>query len=676
MLTLGEIKGVGEATLKKLKELDIGNVFELFSFLPSKYLDLSEPTSVEYAAAGQTVLLEGQVVSVSSVSPRGRRGFSVSFKDMRSDKRIYFKATFFNLPYLHDSFKVGDCFRLLTKLSKDTGELSVVNPQTERLDKLSKLSSGVYTIYPLKGVMGQNAFKNIIYAALDSVNGAKYGGAMGAVNEDIARCFEKLHRPSSIEEAQEALSRLASIDVAIALSIYKKLSKSTVGTRKVFYDSQKIRILDFENALPFMLTESQRQAMDDIQRSLESKECMSRIISGDVGSGKTAVAFFAMYAAAYGGHQAALMAPTEILAIQHARAFAPVADKLGIKFALLTSSTPQRLREDVLFGLKSGEISCVIGTQSLIGEGVKYADLALVIIDEQHKFGVNERKMLENKGAVDILSMTATPIPRSMALTFYEDIDISYIKKRAEAETNITTRIVQDVTDALQPIIEACRAGKQAFIVCPAISDAEGFELASIESFIKQYGGCFDGLKTSVLHGKLSNEEKQAAMRAFAAGETSVLVATTVVEVGIDTRASEILILCADRFGLASLHQLRGRVGRDGAPANCYLQTSSTSEKALTRLGAMEKSCDGQYLAEVDFETRGGGDFIGTRQSGIELSPLFGLRINSRALKEAKAYSDTTLKNLSLAELLALTRRGESRVREFVDNIKKVTLNS
>ncbi len=676
MLTLGEIKGVGEATLKKLKELDIGNVFELFSFLPSKYLDLSEPTSIEYAAAGQTALLEGQVVSVSSVSPRGRRGFSVSFKDMRSDKRIYFKATFFNLPYLHDSFKVGDCFRLLAKLSKDMGELSVVNPQTERLDKLSKLSSGVYTIYPLKGVMGQNAFKNIIYTALDSVKGAKYGGAMGAVNEDIARCFEKLHRPGSIEEAQEALSRLASIDVAIALSIYKKLSKSTVGARKVFYNSQKIRILDYENALPFTLTESQRQAMDDILRSLESKECMSRIISGDVGSGKTAVAFFAMYAAAYGGHQAALMAPTEILAIQHARAFAPVADKLGIKFALLTSSTPQRLREDVLFGLKSGDISCVIGTQSLIGEGVKYADLALVVIDEQHKFGVNERKMLENKGAVDILSMTATPIPRSMALTFYEDIDISYIKKRAEAETNITTRIVQEVTDALKPIIEACKAGKQAFIVCPAISDAEGFELTSIESFIKQYGEYFDDIKTSVLHGKLSNEEKQEAMRAFAAGETSVLVATTVVEVGIDTKASEILILCADRFGLASLHQLRGRVGRDGAPANCYLQTSSTSEKALTRLSAMERSCDGQYLAEVDFETRGGGDFIGTRQSGIELSPLFGLKINSRALKDAKAYSEATLKDLSLAELLALTRRGESRVREFVDNIKKVTLNS
>ncbi len=676
MLTLGEIKGVGEATLKKLKELDIGSVFELFSFLPSKYLDLSEPTSIEYAAAGQTVLLEGQVAAVSGVSPRGKRSFSVSFKDMRTEKRLYFKATFFNIPYLHDSFKVGQCYRLLTKVSSAVGELSIVNPQTESLEKLGKLSSGVYTIYPLKGVMGQNAFKNIVYAALDSVKGAKYGGPMGAVNEDIARCFEKLHRPNSMEEAQEALSELASIDVAIALSIYKKLSKSTVEARKIFYNMSKIRILDFENALPFALTQSQRQAAEDILCSLASDECMSRIISGDVGSGKTAVAFFAMYAAAFGGHQAALMAPTEILAVQHARAFAPIADKLGINFALLTSSTPKRLRDEVIYGLKSGDISCVIGTQSLIGEGVKYADLSLVIIDEQHKFGVNERKMLENKGAVDILSMTATPIPRSMALTFYDDIDISYIQKRAEAETNITTHIVQDISDALDPIIKACKEGKQAFIVCPAISDAEGFELMSIESFIKQYGKKFEGIKTSVLHGKLSNEEKQAAMRAFAAGETSVLVATTVVEVGIDTKASEILILGADRFGLASLHQLRGRVGRDGSHANCYLQSSSCTQKALTRLEAMEKSGDGRYLAEIDFEMRGGGDFIGTRQSGTEFSPLFGLRINSRALKEAKAYSESVLKSLSLVELLALTRRGESRVREFVDDIKKVTLNS
>lgn len=676
MLTLGEIKGVGKVTLKKLEELDIKSVFELFSFLPSRYIDLSEPTSISDATEGQLALFEGQVEKISSVSPRGKRAFSVMFSDLRARGRIRFKATFYNLPYLHDGFEAGQKYRLLAKPTLNRDMFEVVNPQMERADRLQKLSAGVYTLYPLRGTMGQNAFKNILYSALDSVKDATYGGRMGGVNEDIARCFEKLHRPDSIDCARAALAELASIDLGIVLAIYKKLSKSTNIPRKVFYKTENFRILYFKNSLPFAPTSTQQAAMGDILTSLSSNDYMARIISGDVGSGKTIVAFFALYIAAASGHQAALMVPTEILAKQHARAFASIADKLGITFAVLTSSTPQKERDNILIGLRGGSISCVIGTQSLIGEAVQYANLTLAVIDEQHKFGVGERKALENKGATDILSMTATPIPRSMALTFYEDIDISYIKKREEAASNVKTTVIKDVAEGVERIISACKEGKQAFIVCPAIVDAEGYDLASVESFAREYSAAFSGIKTAVLHGKLSSEQKAEAMKEFAEGRVQVLIATTVVEVGVDTLATEILILNADRFGLASLHQLRGRVGRDGSPANCYLQSGATGDKALERLSALENSNDGQYLAEIDFEMRGGGDFVGTKQSGVQLTPIFGLRMNTHVLMLAKKYESEALGELSLAELVALTRRGESRVNEFIDNLKKVTLNS
>lgn len=237
------------------------------------------------------------------------------------------------------------------------------------------------------------------------------------------------------------------------------------------------------------------------------------------------------------------------------------------------------------------------------------------------------------------------------------------------------TTVTSDIDDALKRIIDSLKNGKQAFIVCPSIVDAEGNDLMSIESFMRDYGGYFDGFACSIMHGKLSNDEKEAAMRDFSSGKTSLLVATTVIEVGIDTKASEILILNADRFGLASLHQLRGRVGRDGSPANCILYSSNKGEKAIERLSTLEKSNDGQYLAEVDFSMRGAGDFIGTKQSGISVTPIFGLQMNGEVLKNAKSYADG-LSNLSLNELLALTHCSRSKVDDFIEKIEKVTINS
>ncbi|MBR4800631.1 MAG: DEAD/DEAH box helicase [Clostridia bacterium] len=675
MLTLSNVKGVGKATEKKLEELGVNSVFGLFSFLPRKYIDLGKPISVLVAEPGALCLLEGRVEKVSEPSNGGKHSFSVSFSDNLADNKVYFVAKFYNMAFLHDGFEIGQNYRMLTRLSKDLSSFTVVNPHLEKVDKISKLE-GIFTVYPLKNVFPQGTFKNLVYSAIDLVNEERRQGKLDVVNEDFVRAFSAIHKPTSIEEAENAFDRLAAIDLALALQIYKKSKKSSQKHRKVFYDLPNFRIDEFLNALDFEPTPTQMKAFSEIFDDMTGAEYMSRIVSGDVGSGKTVVAFFAVFVAALARVQSAIMAPTEILARQHAEKFARIAKKLGINHALLTSSTSSSERSEILEGLKDGKIDCVIGTQSLIGEEVQFKKLCLAIIDEQHKFGVNDRAKLESKGAKDVLSLTATPIPRSMSLTFYDDVKISHIEKRESAKTNVTTVLTYDLQEAVNRIVSGVKSGRQAFIVCPAIEDAEGFESYSIERFTKEFLKEICILNHSILHGKLSTEEKNQAINDFYEGKIGLLIATSVIEVGIDTKASDILIVNADRFGLASLHQLRGRVGRDGSPANCYLHSGKSTEQALKRLETMCRSNDGQYLAEVDFSMRGAGDFLGTKQSGASLTPIFGLKMNADVLYYAKRYSEEYLSGESLDYLLRLTRGSKQKIDEFLQALEQVTLKS
>lgn len=672
MLTLGEIKGVGDATLKKLATLNITSVFELLSFFPTKYVDLSNPLSVDADSLGYGVFI-GKVIKIYPVTRYGKRSFSVLFKDELGGKT--FKVTYYSMPYMVNNFELDKSYRLFGKLSYLDGAFYIINPKIERADKVSKLQ-GIYTVYALRGLMGQNVFKNIVYSTVDELKKAVYAGRFASVNEDIFRLFCSVHRPETVLEGEEAKASLAAIDMAIVYEIYQKQRQSIKNSRKVFYKNSNFRILDYINALPFNPTDSQMQAFESIFSDLHSDECMARIISGDVGSGKTAVAFFAMILAGVCNHQSVLMVPTEILANQHFAAFSKIAAKFSLKSALLTSSLSAKEKNAIYSDIKSGDISCVIGTQALIADAVEYEDLSLAVIDEQHKFGVAERRKIESKGAVDVLSMTATPIPRSMALTFYSDIAISHIEKRKEAKTNVETVILPSLDEGVRRIISACREGKQAFIVCPSIVDDEGNNLMSIEEFVKTYKGDFVGFPVSVLHGKMSKDEKSVAMQSFANGDIRILIATTVIEVGVDTKATEILILNADRFGLASLHQLRGRIGRGGEASHCYLYSGNLNEKSLARLALFKENNDGQYLAEIDFALRGAGDFIGTRQSGVSFTPIFDLRYNADTLKRAKVYAEQKLTAFSPNDLMTLTRRSKDKVAKFLDEINRVTLNS
>lgn len=668
-MELCEIKGIGDATEQKLFTLGITTVYGLISFLPSKYVDLKLPVPALEAEEGQFSLFDGEVTSVGLPSRRGTKSFSVIFKDKLSVKPVHFKATFFNQPYLSQTVNVHDEYRILGKVVSAGGELSLINPVLERIDNIKHLE-GIYTVYPLKGEIGQRTFKNLLHAAFDLIYKS---GEFNVSDGGFIAALRSAHFPSSLDEAANSVEKLSALDLATGLVAYKKVRKSAEKPRRLFYNLPNIRILDFINALFVAPTPSQLSAFEDIFKDLNSGKNMSRIISGDVGSGKSLAAYAAIYYACSAGYQAAYMAPTEILAAQQFHKFSKIAETLDIKCSLLTSSTTGIERQTALHGLANGEIDAVFGTQSVIGADVKYKNLSLAVIDEQHKFGVSDRARIEDKGACDVLTLTATPIPRTLALTVYDDIAVSRIEKREDAATHIITKIVSDdrLDDLLKYVDGECLKDNQAFIVCPSIRDNEGLEVYSIEQFVKENIRIFDNLAVSILTGKTKANEKTEAMTAFQDGKTQLMLATSVIEVGIDTAANIIVVMNSERFGLASLHQLRGRVGRDGSSAYCFLHTKQPTERALERLTALENISDGNLLAEKDLDMRGAGEMLGTSQSGKTLSPYLKLPINAAVLKEARRIAND--EQGAVAEFSKLTNGDYS---QFIEKIQNVTLNS
>ena len=675
MIQLNEIKGVGNRTVHKLNELNIFSVFDLLSFFPTKYIDLKRPVSILESEIGQFSLYEGEIKNISELSFGKNKHFSLTLQDINSEKQIYFKCTFFNQPYLKNSFEISQKIRFLGKISNFNGSYELINPKYENIDNLKNFQ-GIYTIYPLKNIIGQNTFKKIISNAFDKLLNIELNGKYAEINALFLEKFQLVHNPNSIEIAYKTISDLASIDMGIALELYNKKQKYSIKHKKLLYNCDKNRVVDAISTI-FEPTQSQLQAFNDIDKDLTNSISMSRIICGDVGSGKTLIAFYAMCQCCLSGYQSAMIVPTEILAVQHFENFKFLSKLLNINCALLTSKTSLMEKKQIYSKLQNGQIDCIFGTQSILNKDIIYKNLALAVIDEQHKFGVFDRAKIEEKGALDILSMTATPIPRSMALTFYKNLNISRIEKRENAKSNINTKLIYDdkLDEVVGKLIENSKKGNQAFIVCPSIVDSEGFDLYSIQSFIEKYKSKFEKLNVSVLYGKMKNEEKNSIMQDFKNKKTSILIATTVIEVGIDTLANNILILNADRFGLATLHQLRGRIGRDGRKSTCTLHTKTKNLNAIDRLKSVCKINDGQKLAEIDFDSRGPGEFLGTKQSGIAKTPIFNLQMTSEILYNAKKFSKK-LEIYSQKELFALTRMTKTEIDKYYEKIVQTTLNS
>lgn len=620
---LADIKGVGSATVKKLKSLDIETTEQLINYLPERYIDFNKPVLLREAEEGHFSLFKLVITKVGKPvkAKSGLNFFSAEAADADGDDRLKQKSarlTWFNQPYMLSNIKVGETYLCFGKVKFKGNKIELINPSTELFENARKLT-GIMPVYRTRGAIHQGSFRAIIGEALKGFDkrgiiGEKTLKARGL--PPLSEAYRKAHFPDSEKEGVEAQKRIALEDAVKEIIYYKYVNSSSENTRLIRYGKPFSVVNGFINSLPFSLTESQVAALRDIAESLSSDRKMNRLLIGDVGSGKTIVAFISMLYAVKCGYQAAILAPTEILAAQHFRTAERFFADSGLNIVFHSGSVKGAERKRVEEEIASGKADIVIGTHSIFQKNIAFKNLAVAVIDEQHKFGVAQKFSFQEKGiAADTLTLTATPIPRSVLMLLYDELQLSRIEKERTAA--VTTRLVSDNKkhDLFDYIRREALKGNQAFIVCPKIYDGEGVETYGANTLFKELSeGIFADIRVALIHGKLKAAEKNAIMEAFAAGDIDALVSTTVIEVGIDIKnATVIAVLNSERFGLATLHQLRGRVGRGEKSAYCFLHTSDVSNP---RLKALTECTDGFKLAELDFTLRGGGDYLGTRQSG------------------------------------------------------------
>lgn len=616
---------VGPRTLPRLKRLGIRTVRDLLWHFPSRYEDFSQivPMS-EVDEAGEVVSVRGVVRTIETkrIFRRGRRPMTITsatFEDMIDggpppEGRASIRATWFNQPYLENTLKEETLVSLSGKIALDKRGLYLSNPAYEKISSDELRHTGrLVPIYPETEGITSKYLRFLIKPLLP-------------LFESIPH-LSTIHFPDTSQDAEVARRHFAFEELLlIQLRALRDRSRLRALTApRIVFDKEKI--VAFVKKLPFVLTDDQRIAAFEILKDLERGHPMSRLLNGDVGSGKTVVALIAAYQAALAGYQTVFMAPTEILANQHFQT---------ITRLLSPSQPPPYGKGEVQVGVMTGskktnrDADIIVGTHAVIQKGVKFQNLGLVVIDEQHRFGVAQRmKLIKNQKLVPhLLSMTATPIPRTLALTIYGDLDVSLIKEKPKGRQEIATKVVphEKRTEAYQFIEKQIQEGRQVFVICPRIepSQAPKKSLLTVEmkmvteEFEKLSKTIFPHRRVAMLHGKMKSKEKEAVMTAFKDHETDIIVSTSVIEVGVDVpNATIMMIESAERFGLAQLHQFRGRVGRGAHQSYCFLFTSSVDVPTTRRLKALESTNDGFKLAEMDLKIRGPGEFTGTNQSGI-----------------------------------------------------------
>ncbi len=614
-MNLTDIKGIGEKTVPKLNKLGIYSTRDLIDFLPSKYWDMTHFSDLDNTQPGDYVLLSGLMFSVTKVQYI-RRSMNV-FKGTFLAQGRKISLSWFNAPYLREKVSPGEEYVVWGKLLENKGALCMSNPSFEA-GKTGVRLSGITPIYPTKNIIAQPTMAKFIANALEK---EECESLTEAVSKDIALkdAYRLAHFPADKAQAAEGRRRLNKERITAQLFAYKILKQGR-SIKDKHYAKPLDVLQPLINSLPYKLTPSQLQALGEIYDDMNGREKMNRLLAGDVGSGKTIVALLAAVYAIKCGYQVAFMAPTEILARQHYATALSVLRGVGVRIGVLTGVSGAAEKREVKAAVKKGEIDLLIGTHSVIGDKIDFADLGFIVIDELQRFGVRHKSALENKAEnVDVLVMSATPIPRAMALTLQGELKLSSLQPRGSMADNITTAVAGDndlpkIYDFIHKKIEV---GEQAYIVCPLVEDSDGLERISAKSlYAKLVAGVFRGVNIGLVYSGMKEELKADVMRRFYEGELKILVATTVIEVGIDCKsASVMLVLNADCFGLATLHQLRGRVGRrEGLRSYCVLHTSL--KKECERLESLCKSKDGFEIAQKDADMRGFGDFFGVRQSG------------------------------------------------------------
>lgn len=638
------LKGVGQTKAALFQRLGIFSVGDVITHYPRDYEDRSKLKKIAELQDGEQCSFEG-VIASKVVESRPRRGLLLSRVSI-SDGTGLINALWFNQSYLKNNFKVGDKYIFYGTITRKR-TFEVLNPVYERANENDPVNTcRIVPVYPATGRLTQNAIRTVIRSALEFAGGAieevlpqwildtyRLEGTKYAINN--------IHYPESDGAFLKARERLVFEELLLLqlglLSLKSTADTAVTGIR--FGAGSEVR--KFIAKLPFKLTNAQIRVFSEIERDMENDKVMNRLIQGDVGSGKTIVAVLALVKAVKSGYQGTLMAPTGILAEQHYRSIEPLLEPLGIKTALLTGSTPVKAAKELLESIKEGSVDIVIGTHALLEERVVFKRLGLVVTDEQHRFGVRQRAVLSQKGDnADILVMTATPIPRTLALILYGDLDISVIDELPPGRKKVETYAVDaSMRERINKFIrKQITVGRQVYIVCPLVEESEAVEAKAASELADQLANkTFSDLRVELIHGKMKSSEKEDVMSRFVAGETDILVSTTVIEVGVNVpNASMMVVENAERFGLAQLHQLRGRVGRGEYQSYCILFNESRSEVARERMKVMEKTSDGFIISEKDLELRGPGDFFGTRQHGIPELKIANLYRDMEILKKAQ----------------------------------------
>lgn len=644
--SLDHIKGVGEKTAEQFALAGLHTVNDLITFLPRAYEDFSEVTSIADISPGKrTIKARCEKIATRPV----RRGLRITTATLYDDTGKL-QAVWFNQPYREKQLKTGEEFYFSGEFEFNFNRYQLSNPSAEKVSEMPVQTDRILPIYRAIHGLKTPLVRKILSELRPLMTMLPETLPESIVKSEKlmsrAEAITAMHFPESAEEIARAKERIG-FEELFALLLASQLNRqenAKLHGWKIPFNQAIVKA--FVEKLPFTLTGAQRSAAWEILQDFEKDAPMNRLLQGDVGSGKTVVAGLAARQAAHEGFQTALMAPTEILASQHAETLNNLLSPFGVSVGLLTGSVKGNVREQLYKAIKDGSVDVVVGTHALIQSGVEFHCLGFVVIDEQHRFGVNQRQELLKKSQrmPHLLAMTATPIPRSLALTVYGELDVSILNERPKDRKDIATKIWSpNSRPQLYALMEEqLKQGRQAYVICSLIDNNPGNELKSVQAEFKRLDvGVFKHRRIGLLHGKLKPSEKEAVMRQFSEGEIDILVSTTVVEVGVDVpNATVILIEDADRFGLAQLHQLRGRVGRSSYQSYCYLMTSG-SNAPTQRLKEIEKSNDGFYLAEVDLKLRGPGEIYGRAQHGelnLQVASLADTRLVWRIQKVAEAF--------------------------------------
>lgn len=643
------LQGIGPARAKQLEHLNIHNIYDLIAYFPRTYEDRTSIVNIRDLEIGLPACFEA-IVAREPRTSHIRKGLSIT-KLTVADHTAKLDLVYFNQPYAADQLRYGETYIFYGMLTGDYGHFQMQNPVFESPDRPGVRTRRIMPVYSLTAGITNALLSKCIHQALDQCLELMPELLPASIRERFGLCsaqeaYASIHEPSDFDTLQKAKTRLI-FEEFFLFSAGLQLMRSR-RTRAQTRPYEALELQPFYDALPFILTGAQQRAISQIAENFASGTPMNRLLQGDVGSGKTMVAAAAAYLAAKNGRQAALMAPTEILAEQHYKSLSPLFDCFGLRCCLLTGSTPAGEKKKLKQALSEGNISFVVGTHALLTGDVQFENLDLVIADEQHRFGVAQRSSLSDKGTnPHLLVMSATPIPRTLALMVYGDLDVSILDELPPGRQSIDTFLVgEHMRQRINAFIRKhADAGNQIYVVCPAVEESDLDSLKSAEVWAQSLQqAVFPDLRVGLLHGKLKSAEKEAVMGAFARHELDILVATTVIEVGVDVPNATLMVIeNADRFGLSQLHQLRGRVGRGKDKSYCVLFSSNKNPQTLERLKALCSTNDGFKIAEEDLALRGPGDFFGNRQHGLPQFKAANLSLDMALLTKARQAAEEAL---------------------------------